>query len=333
MWIKGDLHVHSNCCHDGTLPVAEIVERAREYCDFTAISGHCRKVEFPRIKQQYAEVLKARQKFDIPIFCTAETEFPVPRHVMFVTTPEDRELELQRMVCERFCRYEGNEGIEKAMEELRFVEENWKDNVFMIFNHPNSPDVPGEDLMRLATSPVFKVLACQDRGERRAPQTWDIGAEWDQLLTAGFRISARCGADFHGHFTDGGHDYLPGEFVQDCLRVEKNDYKSILNAYKTGAFYTMCGNLMDNPEFSVSGENSVRQMHLAFDLNGELDKLEVVSEGKVIAEFTEFSDHFDKTFSVPDGKYYRVRGTGKMQKRWYTEGEFEPFFLLNPIYF
>ena len=68
MWIKGDLHVHSNCCHDGTLPVAEIVERAREYCDFTAISGHCRKVEFPRIKQQYAEVLKALQKFDIPMF-------------------------------------------------------------------------------------------------------------------------------------------------------------------------------------------------------------------------------------------------------------------------
>ena len=61
----------------------------------------------------------------------AETEFPVPRHVMLVTTPEDRELELQRMVCERFCRYEGNEGIEKAMEELRFVEENWNDNVFI----------------------------------------------------------------------------------------------------------------------------------------------------------------------------------------------------------
>ena len=94
----------------------------------------------------------------------------------------------------------------------------------------------------------------------------------------------------------------------------------------------MCGNLMDNPEFTVSGENGVRQMHLAFDLNGELDKLEVVSEGKVIAEFTDFSDHFDQSFAVPDGKYYRVRGTGKMQKRWYTEGEFEPFFLLNPIY-
>ena len=59
--------------------------------------------------------LEALQKFDIPIFCTAETEFPVPRHMMFVTTPEDRELELQRMVCERFCRYEGNEGIEKAI--------------------------------------------------------------------------------------------------------------------------------------------------------------------------------------------------------------------------
>lgn len=333
MWIKGDLHVHSHCCHDGTLPVAEIVERARKYCDFIAISGHCAKTEFPRIEKQYAEVLEARKKFDIPIFCTAETEFPIPRHVMLVTTPDDRELELQRMVCERFCRRSGIEGIEAAMEELQFVEENWKDNCFMIFNHPNSPDVPGDILMRLAESPVFKALACQDRGERRAPQTWDIGSEWDQLLTAGFRISARCGSDFHGHFPDGGRDYLPGEFVQDCLQVEKNDYKSILNAYRNGSFYTMCGNLMDDPEFSVSEENGVRRMQLAFDLNGEVEKVEVISEGKVVAEFTDLSDHFEQSFTVPNGKYYRVRGTGKMQKRWYTEGEFQPFFLLNPIYF
>ena len=57
------------------------------------------------------------------------------------------------------------------------------------------------------------------------------------------------------------------------------------------------------------------------------------SEGKIVAEFTDFTDRFEKLFPVPDGKYYRVRGTGKMQKRKYTEGEFEPLFLLNPIYF
>ena len=68
-------------------------------------------------------------------------------------------------------------------------------------------------------------------------------------------------------------------------------------------------------------------------LNGEMEKVEVISEGKIVAEFTDFDDHFEADFAVPDGKYYRVRGTGKMQKRKYTEGEFEPLFLLNPICF
>ena len=333
MWIKGDLHVHSHCCGDGTISVEETVERAREFCDFMAISGHCRTPEFWRTENQYAEVVAARKKFDIPIFCTAEVEFPVPRHVIFITTPEDREMELLRTLVEKFDRYKGVQGIDAAMEELRFVEENWKENCFMIFNHPNAPDVALDDLLKLAESPVFRVLACVDRGERRAPQTWDIGAEWDELLCRGFRISTRCGSDFHKHFTAGGHDYYPGEFVQDCLNVERNDYASILKAYRNGNFYTTCGNLISAPEFTVVPENGIRQMHLAFDLNGEMEKVEVVSEGKVVAEFTDFSDRFDRTFSVPDGKYYRVRGTGKMQKRKYTEGEFEPIFLLNPIYF
>lgn len=333
MWIKGDLHVHSHCCGDGTISVEETVERAREFCDFMAISGHSRTPEFWRTENQYAEVLAARKKFDLPIFCTAEVEFPVPRHVIFITTPEDREMELLRTLVEKFDRYKGVQGIDAAMEELRFVEENWKENCFMIFNHPNAPDVALDDLLKLAESPVFRVLACVDRGERRAPQTWDIGAEWDELLCRGFRISTRCGSDFHSHFTAGGHDYYPGEFVQDCLNVERNDYASILKAYRNGNFYTTCGNLISAPEFTVVPENGIRQMHLAFDLNGEMEKVEVVSEGKVVAEFTDFSDRFDRTFSVPDGKYYRVRGTGKMQKRKYTEGEFEPIFLLNPIYF
>ena len=333
MWVKGDLHVHSHCCGDGTLPVDEIVDRAREFCDFIAISGHCRTPDFWRIEKQHAEIVEARKKFDLPIFCTAEIEFPVPRHVMRITTPDDRELELQHSLYEKFCRFKGVEGIDAAVEELRFVEENWHGNCFMIFNHPNSPDGPEEALIRLAASPVFKVLACMDRGERRAPQTWDIGAEWDKLLSMGFRISTRCGSDFHAHFTDGGHDYLPGEFVQDCLRVERNDYRSVFDAYKNGEFYTMCGDLIADPEFSVSDESGVRRMHLAFDLKGEMEKVEVVSEGKAVAAFTDFSDRFDRTFSVPDGKYYRVRGTGKMRKRKYAEGEFQPMFQLNPIYF
>lgn len=142
------MHVHSNCCHDGTISIEDTVKIAREYCDFLAISGHCRTNGFDRIERQHAEIVAARKKFDIPIFCTGEVEFPIPRHVIFITTPEDRELELLRVLVEKFDRLAGVEGVDAAMEELRFVEKNWKENCFMIFNHPNAPDVSLENLLK-----------------------------------------------------------------------------------------------------------------------------------------------------------------------------------------
>lgn len=332
MWIKGDMHVHSHCCGDGRMPVNDIVENARQYCDFLAISGHCRVPEFFRAEQQYQEVLSARQKFDMPIFNTGEIEFPIPRHVIVFTTPDDREFELLQALVPRFCRRNGAEGLPSALEELRFLEQNWGDNCCMIFNHPNAPDAALSDLIELAKSPVFRVLACVDRGERRAPQTWDVGAEWDQLLMQGFRISSRCGSDFHSHLSLGGKDYFPGEFVYDCLQVERNDYSDILRAYRTGNFYTTVGDLIEEPFFTVHKEFDKNIMHLKFNIKYPMEFVEVISEGRVIERFTDFTDHFDRTFPVPPGKYYRVRGAGKLRQRKYTEGCFEPIFLLNPIY-
>ena len=334
MWVKGDMHVHSHCCGDGKMAVNDIVEHAREYCDFLAISGHCRVPEFFRAEAQYKEVLAAREKFNMPIFNTGEIEFPIPRHVIVFTTPDDREFELLQSLVPRFCRRNGVEGMEKALEELAFIQDNWHDNVCMIFNHPNAPDVATEDLMQLAQSDVFRVLACVDRGERRAPQTWDVNGAWDQLLMNGFKISTRCGSDFHGHLSLGGKDYYPGEFVQDVLQVGACSYQEILQAYRKGNFYTTVGNLISDPVFTLK-EDTQRMITLEFDLNGDVEFVEVISEGKVVEHFTDVacaSGRFAKTVAVPNGKYYRVRGAGKLQKRKYTEGEFEPLFLLNPIY-
>ena len=329
MWIKGDLHVHSHCCKDGTLPVAEIVERSREFCDFLAISGHCRVPEFFRAENQYAEVLEARKKFDIPIFNTGEVEFPIPRHVIFITTPGNREFELLQSLVPRFCRRNGVEGVAAALEELAFVEKEWGDKVFMIFNHPNAPDVSTEDLFAIAKSPVFKVLACVDRRERRAPQTWDVEGAWDRLLMAGHRISARCGSDFHHHFNDGGDDQLPGEFVQDCLQVKENSYDEIFKAYTEGRFFCQAGSLIKEPLFTFVASDKVR---LEFKSEMEVEKVEIICDGKVIEEFENISETFSAEIPIPKCRYCRVRGTGKMQKRKYEEGEYMPLFLLNPLY-
>ena len=95
-WVTGDLHVHTHACADGTLPVGEIIARSRKYCDFIGISGHAYAV-LEWGKQQYQEILEAREQWpDMPIFHTAEQNFPIERHTMFVTVPENREVELQR---------------------------------------------------------------------------------------------------------------------------------------------------------------------------------------------------------------------------------------------
>ena len=110
------------------------------------------------------------------------------------------------------------------------------------------------------TNDVFKVIACVDRRERRAPQMWDVGREWDRLLQQGHRLYARCGSDFHHHYTDGGTDYLPGEFVQDHVWVEENTYTQIVDAYRNGRFFCTVGNCISDPVFTAeaSGDGCYR---------------------------------------------------------------------------
>ena len=337
-WIKGDVHIHSHCCCDGHVPVPEIVEQSKKFCDFLAISGHAEGGDRWGEKQ-YQEILEARKQYpSIPIFHTAEQEFPVERHTMFLTVPDNREFELQAELVRRYCRLAGVRGIEKACEELKFVEEHWgKEKTLMIFNHPNAPDVPLEQLEPLAkASEVFKIIACVDRKERRAKQTWDIGAEWDQLLCRGYRIYTRCGSDFHRHFTDGGHDYLPGEFVQDHLLVEENSYEEILRAYRTGRFFCTVDNLIENPVFHFTGPEAPagapRRIHLEFQIRHPLEEVDLIADGCAVRTFRGLTGHFETEETLPPCTYCRVRGRGKPRKRKYEEGCFEPVFLLNPIF-
>ena len=283
-WITGDVHVHSHCCGDGSLPVAEIVERSRKYCDFLAISGHARHPDLFRVEQQVAEVLEVRRHTSMPIFNTGELEFPIPRHVIVLTTPDNREYELLMALIERFDRRLGITGIAPALEELRFIEQ-WGGDSLMIFNHPNAPDVSFDDLSPLAESPVFKIMACVDRQERRAPQTWEVGAEWDRLLMQERRVFVRCGSDFHRHFDDGGKDYYPGEFVQDHLWVEDNTYEDIIKAYRSGRFYCTVANAIANPVWEIQPKETTTRIRLAFDVNRPLKWVEIIGDGRVLQTF------------------------------------------------
>ena len=170
-WIKGDLHIHTHNCNDGTLPVDEIIKRCKQYVDFIGISGHAYNTP-DCLEKQYDEILKARKDNpDMPIFHTAEQNFPIERHVMYITTPDNDEFMLQRRLIHNFNRWDGHVGLEEALKELEFVKENWgEEKIFMIFNHPNDPDVSYENFAALANAnDIFKVIACVDRRVQSRP--------------------------------------------------------------------------------------------------------------------------------------------------------------------
>lgn len=327
-WIKGDIHVHSALDSDGFLPVEEVVRRARPFCDFLAISGHALNSDEWGV-DQHREIRAARQKFpDTFLFHLGEWEFPIERHVIAFTTPDWREFELQREVVRRFDRKRGVVGRAKALEALAFIETHWPGQAFMIFNHPNSPAVPFDDLAALAESPVFKILACYDRGERRAPQTWEVGAEWDRLLCRGHRIWTRFGSDFHRHFTDGHTDYYPGEFVQDHLWVRERSYRGIFDAYREGRFFCTVDNLVSELT-TTRGDGRLR---VTFRCGQPVDRFEVIGDGKVLLTVTDIEDSFDRILDVPPAGYYRLRGHGFERKRRYSDGHYVPVFLSNPVF-
>lgn len=335
-WIKGDLHIHTHNCKDGTISVDEIIQRCRPYVDFIGISGHA--YDTPDcLEAQYAEVVKAREKYpDLPIFHTAEQNFPIPRHTMFITTPDNDEFMLQRQLIRNFHRMNGHEGIDEALAEMEFVKEHWgQEKTFMIFNHPNDPDVALEDFEALArVNDVFKVIACVDRRERRADQTWEIGREWDELLCKGYRLFARNGSDFHKHFHDGGEDYLPGEFVQDHLYVEETTYEEIVKAYRTGHFYCTVGDCIHHPSFTCRKSEQAGHYHvsLSFTATVDLEQVDIISNGKCVLSLREVPKDFSFD-GVLEGKgYFRVRGWAKPVDRTYSSGQYTPQFILNPIF-
>ena len=274
----------------------------------------------------------------MPIFNTGEIEFPVPRHAIVLTTPDDREYELLQALLEKFDRRLGVEGVSAAVRELEFIRA-WggEPEPLLVFNHPNAPDVPFDALAPMAECPAFKILACVDRGERRAPQTWDVGAEWDRLLMRGHRVWTRCGSDFHRHFDDGGHDHYPGEFVQDHLLIRENTYAEILAAYRSGRFYCTVGNAVAEPEWGFAepadpGAPECR-IRLAFDVRLPLAQVEIIGDGKVLRTFRDLAGRFEFEGPLPRAAYYRVRGLGEPQARAYgQDGRYEPLFLLNPIF-
>ena len=123
--------------------------------------------------------------------------------------------------------------------------------------------------------------------------------------------------------------------MQDYLYVEENTYEDIVKAYRTGNFYCCVGNCIEEPVFTctaVEEQPGYYQVKLSFIANTEMEQVDIISDGTCVLSVTEIPKDFCLQEVLPRKGYFRVRGWAKPVDRKYSEGQYTPQFLLNPVF-
>ena len=96
----------------------------------------------------------------------------------------------------------------------------------------------------------------------------------------------------------------------------------------------MLDNCIESPLFELeeTPDSDSCRLNLRFTAVDEMAQVDIISDGQSVKSFQNVYGEFEFTGNLPRGRYYRVRGAGKPKPRRYTEGEFQPMFLLNPIF-
>jgi hypothetical protein len=95
------------------------------------------------------------------------------------------------------------------------------------------------------------------------------------------------------------------------------------------------GDCIHEPTFTVT-KNAERDgyydVKLSFSANYDMEEVDIISDGKCVEKIENPSRDFNYSATLPGKGYFRVRGFAKPADRKYSEGEFTPLFLLNPIF-
>ena len=96
----------------------------------------------------------------------------------------------------------------------------------------------------------------------------------------------------------------------------------------------MVGNCIGNPLFSAEKTQNPGQfaVQLSFDTYTEMEQVDIIADGVCLCSLTDIPQHFTFTGTLTAKHYFRVRGWGKGIDRKYSEGQYTPQFLLNPIF-
>jgi len=78
-----------------------------------------------------------------------------------------------------------------------------------------------------------------------------LGGGWDALLGRGLRWTITASSDSHGHWTDGGADFWPGEYSKTWVHAEPTP-AGILEGLRMGRVFVATGGLVDRLDVSVA---------------------------------------------------------------------------------
>ncbi|AIT82322.1 hypothetical protein [Novosphingobium pentaromativorans] len=81
-----------------------------------------------------------------------------------------------------------------------------------------------------------------------------LGGAWDSMLSEGRRWWITVGSDSHGHWSEGGADFWPGEYARTWVHARR-DPDDVLEGLRQGRVFVTTGNLVTGLSLSVSDDN------------------------------------------------------------------------------
>ena len=85
-----------------------------------------------------------------------------------------------------------------------------------------------------------------------------LGGGWDALLGQGLRWTITATSDSHGHWSQGGADFWPGEYAKTWVFAAPT-YDDILDGLRAGRVFAATGGLIEGLDFTVSASRSPKQ--------------------------------------------------------------------------
>ena len=225
-WLKGNLHTHTNQSDGDSSPAAVAAWYANHGYDFLVLTDHdkvTRVENAPLLLIPGEEVTDRLEKKPLHVNAIGIDDPVAPQH-----------------------------GKTKVENLQRNVDAIVKRGAIALVNHPNFGWAFGADeLLQLENVTLLEIASGHQFVNAQGPPS--VESMWDQLLTKGRRVWGVAVDDMH-HLNDPlGVESVPPGRAWVCVRSEKRDAASILDALRRGDFYASTGPELE--EYSASNQS------------------------------------------------------------------------------